>query len=56
VRDAAQMGDVSALNAIAEELKTKSDACTPLSNCIVQLTEDFNFEGIIKLADDLNAC
>jgi len=56
VRDAAEMGDVSALNAIAEELKARSDACTPLCNRIVQLAEDFNFEGIVKLADDLDAC
>jgi polar amino acid transport system substrate-binding protein len=54
-RDAAEMGNVSALMAIAEELNARSDACTPLSNRIVQLAEDFNFEGIIKLADDLDA-
>ena len=50
------MGDVSALNAIEEELKARSDACTPLCNRIVQLAEDFNFEGILKLADNLDAC
>jgi hypothetical protein len=50
------MGDVTALNAIAEEIKARSDACTPLSTRIVQLAEDFNFEGILKLADDLDAC
>ncbi len=56
LRDAAEMGDVTALNAIAEEIKARSDACTPLSTRIVQLAEDFNFEGILKLADDLDAC
>ena len=56
VREAAEMGNVSALITIAEELKARSDACTPLCNRIVQLAEDFNFEGIVKLADDLDAC
>ena len=48
------MGNVSALITFAEELKARSDACTPLSNSIVQLAEDFDFEGILKLADDLH--
>ena len=56
MRNAAEMGNVSALITFAEELKARSDACTPLSNRIVQLAEDFNFEGILKLADDLDAC
>ncbi len=55
VRDAAEMGNVSALITFAEELKARSDACTPLSTRIVQLVEDFDFEGILKLADDLDA-
>ena len=54
MRDAAQMGDVSGLNAIVEELKARSDTFTPLGNRIISLAEDFNFEGIIKLADDLD--
>ncbi len=29
IRDAAEMGDVTTLNAIAEEIKTHSDACVP---------------------------
>jgi CheY-like chemotaxis protein len=54
VRDAAEMGNVSALNAIAEELKTRSDACVPLSNFIGQLAEDFDIEGVLKVVDDLD--
>jgi CheY-like chemotaxis protein len=53
LRDAAEMGNVSALITFAEELKARSDVCTPLSNRIVQLAEDFDFEGILKLADNL---
>jgi HPt (histidine-containing phosphotransfer) domain-containing protein len=56
IRDAAEMGDVMTLNAIAAEIKTHSDSCIPLSNQIVQLAEDFNLEGIQKLADALGAC
>jgi HPt (histidine-containing phosphotransfer) domain-containing protein len=55
IRDAAEMGDVTTLNAIAEEIKTHSDSCVPLSKQIVQMAEDFDLDGIQKLADTLNA-
>jgi len=50
------IGDVTTLNVIAEEIKTHLDACVPLSNKIVQLTEDFDLDVIQKLADELDAC
>jgi CheY-like chemotaxis protein len=56
IRDAAEMGDVMTLNAIAEEIKTHSDSCVPLSKQIVQMAEDFDLDGIQKLADGLDAC
>ena len=56
IRDAAEMGDVMTLNAIAEEIKAHSDSCVPLSKQIVQMAEDFDLDGIQKLADDLDAC
>jgi HPt (histidine-containing phosphotransfer) domain-containing protein len=56
IRDAAEMGEVMTLNAIAEEIKTHSDSCTPLSKQIVQMAEDFDLDGIQKLADKLAAC
>ena len=37
IRDAVEMGDVSTLNAIAEEIKTHSDSCVPLSKRIVTM-------------------
>jgi PAS domain S-box-containing protein len=55
IRDAAEMGDVMTLNAIAEEIKTHSDSCVPLSKQIVQMAEDFDLDGIQKLADALDA-
>jgi two-component system sensor histidine kinase/response regulator len=56
IRDAAEMGDVMTLNAIAEEMKAHSDSCMPLSKQIIQMAEDFEFDGILKLADALDAC
>jgi signal transduction histidine kinase/DNA-binding response OmpR family regulator len=56
IRDAAEMGDVTTLNAIAAEIKTHSDSYVPLSNQIVQLAEDFDLDGVQKLADALDAC
>jgi two-component system sensor histidine kinase/response regulator len=56
IRDAAEMGDVTALNAIAEEIKDQLDSCLPLSKQIVKMAEDFDLDGIQKLADDLDAC
>jgi two-component system sensor histidine kinase/response regulator len=55
IREAAEMGDVTTLNAVAEHIKTQSDACVPLSEQIVQLAQDFDLDGIQKLADALDA-
>jgi PAS domain S-box-containing protein len=55
IRDAAEMGDVMTLSAIAEEIKEQSDSCIPLSKQIIQLAEDFYLDGIQKLADELDA-
>jgi HPt (histidine-containing phosphotransfer) domain-containing protein len=56
IRHAAEMGDVMTLNAIAEEIKSQSDTYEPLSKRIVQLAEDFDLDGILKLADALDGC
>jgi len=56
IRDAAEMGDVTTLNAIAAEIKTHSETCVPLSRQIIQMAEDFDLDGIQKLADDLDVC
>ena len=55
IRDEAEMGDVTTLNAIAEEIKTQSDSCVPLSKQIVQLAQDFDLDGIQTLADAFDA-
>jgi hypothetical protein len=51
--NAAEMGDVTTLNAIAKEIKTHSDTCIPLSKQIIQMAEDFDLDGIQKLAESL---
>jgi HPt (histidine-containing phosphotransfer) domain-containing protein len=56
IRDASEMGDIMTLNAIAEEIKTHSESCVTLSKQIVQMAEDFDFDGIQKLAEALDAC
>ena len=56
IRDAAEMGDVTNLNAIAEEIKDQSDSCMLLSKQIIQMADDFDLDGIQKLADDLDSC
>jgi hypothetical protein len=56
IRNSAEMGDVMTLTALAEELKANSDTCIPLSKQIIQMAEDFEFDGILKLADALDAC
>jgi HPt (histidine-containing phosphotransfer) domain-containing protein len=56
IRDAAEMGDVRALNAIAAEIRARSDSCIPLSKQIIQMVDDFDLDGIQKLADGLDGC
>jgi two-component system sensor histidine kinase/response regulator len=51
IRNAAQMGDVMQLIDIAEELKSKSEDYGPISDSIVQMASDFEFDNILKLAD-----
>jgi len=42
IRDAAEMGDITTLNTIAEEIKGQSDSCNLLSEQIVHMEEDFD--------------
>ena len=47
------MGDVSALTEICEEMAARSKEFTPYLDKITRMTEDFDFEGIIDLTDNL---
>jgi CheY-like chemotaxis protein len=53
IRDAADMGDVTQLKAIAEELASKKDVLAPVAQKIIHLAEEFDFDGITKLATEL---
>ena len=55
IRDAAEMGDVTTLNAIAEEIKDQSNSCMLLSKQIIQMAENFDPDGIQNLAKTLEA-
>jgi len=54
IHEAAEMGDVTTLNAIAEEIKDQSDFCRQLGKQISRMAEDFDLEGIQNLAETLN--
>jgi hypothetical protein len=53
IRDAVEMGDVTRIKSIVEDLKSKCDAFAPIGDKFIQMTEDFDFGGIVKLADQL---
>jgi hypothetical protein len=50
LRNAVEMGNITELKAIAEGLKSDS---VQFSSTILQLAEDFDFDGILKLAEEL---
>jgi PAS domain S-box-containing protein len=53
LKEPVEMGDVTQIKSIAEELKTKSSAFDAFSNQCILLAEDFDFEGIAKLVAQL---
>ena len=53
LRDAAEMGDVTEVVSIADEIASQTKEFSPYSAKIAQLADDFDFDGIIKLTDQL---
>jgi CheY-like chemotaxis protein/HPt (histidine-containing phosphotransfer) domain-containing protein len=53
IREAADLGDITQLKSIADELSSKIKAFAPLGNKIIKLADEFDFEGIAKLVDTL---
>jgi HPt (histidine-containing phosphotransfer) domain-containing protein len=53
LREAAVIGDIMTLNAMADELLAKGDAFEPLSRSIASLAGSFDFEGLEQLAETL---
>jgi two-component system sensor histidine kinase/response regulator len=55
IRAAAEMGDVTRLKSIAAELALDTEICGPISEKINLLAAEFDFDGIAKFADDIEA-
>jgi hypothetical protein len=53
INTAAEMGDVTTLIAITEELKAQSDSLGPFCDRLIQLARDFDFDGIARIMNDL---
>jgi len=53
LREAADIGDIAGLKAIADELLAMGDAFEPLSRSIADLAGNFDFEGVGQLAETL---
>ena len=55
INAAAEMGDVTQLKSIAEELKSESDAMAPFCDELIRLADDFDFDGIQKIVLELDS-
>jgi HPt (histidine-containing phosphotransfer) domain-containing protein len=53
IKEPAELGDITRIKSIAEDLKTRSDAFAPFSDGFIQLADEFDFEGISKLVSEL---
>jgi two-component system sensor histidine kinase/response regulator len=53
LRKAAEIGDVSGLTAVCGELAAEFEAFAAHTPRIMRLADDFDFDGILKLADEL---
>jgi PAS domain S-box-containing protein len=53
IREAAEMGDVTRIKSIAGECRSQSESFAPIADRIIDLTSDFDFDGILKIADQL---
>jgi len=54
IQTAAEMGDVTQIKSIAEELKSESEAIAPFCDELVRLAGNFDFDGIQKLMLELD--
>ncbi len=53
LRQAAEVGDVSGLIAVCDDLTAEAEAFDPYKARVSRLADDFDFEGILRLADEL---
>jgi len=55
IKEAAEMGDVTQVNAVAGELKLQSEDLAPLCDKLMQLADDFDLEGILEFVNQLKS-
>jgi HPt (histidine-containing phosphotransfer) domain-containing protein len=55
IKAAVEMGDVTQIKSIAEKLKSESGDTAPFCDAIIQLAEDFDFDGIQKFILELDS-
>jgi HPt (histidine-containing phosphotransfer) domain-containing protein len=53
LRAAAEMGDVTEVVSIADEIASQADGFSPYRAKIAQLADDFDFDGILQITDQL---
>ena len=53
IKEAAEMGDVFEVNAVAGELKSQSEDLAPLCDKLMQLADDFDLDGILEFVNQL---
>ncbi len=53
IRNAVDVGDVAELSEIATELSARTDGSSQYEAKIAQLAEDFDFDGLVQLADTI---
>ena len=55
IKAAAEMGDVMQVASIAKNLKSDTHSMAPFCDKIIQLAEDFDFDGILRCVDELDS-
>jgi hypothetical protein len=55
IKAAAEMGDVMQISSIANNLKSDTPALAPICDKIIQLAEDFDFDGIQRWVDEMDS-
>jgi len=55
IKAAADMGDVMQIASIAKDLKSDTHSMAPFCDKIIQLAEDFDFDGIQKIVSEFES-
>ena len=53
IQEAVEMGDFKQISSIAGDLKSRSNEMAPICDHLIQLAEDFDFDGISKMVAEL---